>query len=102
MFDLDYLRKNKNKETLLPSVSSTCQVMFLIESEPNRHRCGMEIKNTSQGKYNQAYIHLQCRTKWNYIAGLRFLRSIVFRVYSYDNKLQFEMSQRQPCSEKIW
>jgi hypothetical protein len=66
------------------------------ESEPNRHRCGIEIKNTSQGMYKMKLkkeseitklIHLQSRTKWNYFAGLWFLTSIFFRVHSYDNKL---------------
>ena len=63
-----------------------------IESEPNRYRCGIEIKNTSQGMYKMKLIKESGITKLISIYnleqnGLWFLTSIFFRVHSYDNKL---------------
>jgi hypothetical protein len=63
-----------------------------IESEPNRHRCGIEIKNTSQGMHKMNLIKESGITKLISIYnleqnGLWFLTSIFFRVHSYDNKL---------------
>jgi len=63
-----------------------------IESEPNRYRCVIEIKNTSQGMYKMKLIKESGITKLISIYnleqnGLWFLTSIFFRVHSYDNKL---------------
>jgi len=65
-----------------------------IESEPNRHRYGIEIKNTSQGMYKMKLLNESEITKLISIYHLEQngitlqdfgFTSIFFRVHSYDN-----------------
>jgi hypothetical protein len=78
-----------------------------IESKPNRHRCGIEIKNTSQGMYKMKIIKESEITKLISIYNLE-QNGIILQDFGFLHQFSSEFTamtisyQTQTCSWKIW
>jgi hypothetical protein len=75
-----------------------------IESEPNRHRYGIEIKNTSQGMYKMKLLNESEITKLISIYHLE-QNGITLQDFGFLHRFSSEftaMTIIQTCSWKIW